>query len=581
MTNPKPPSLRFGSYFLEDNSVFLEGSKSDQLIASGLAWVTRSITCPETGSMGFELEIQPVGRKRKVILVWPENMNAGYLKKVAGRIGMVIHDDRKFAHYLGMTAVYGDGMDKAPRMLIANPGWFADGRGFYDGRTAITAKCVDTSQYRFEPVSRAPVGERGSLADWKENIGCLAERNPVILAVACIFILSPFLQHFGLSSRLVDIHGGKGTGKTLTAQIGATIWGNGIDPAAGIFSEDAPYLTKFSTTENGIELVLARYSPLALGLDELTEQAIKVLGELLYKIASGEGKHRMTSNLEAATANRWLCTIVTTSEKSIADAVSGGGKPLLGGQQDRAIDIPLDNIGVITDFGDYADFPSVTRHLKKACGEFYGSAGKAILQYACDNPEQIKALIATTQVIEERLMPINCGDGERRVVKFLAAAVVAGHIAIAAGVFDCTPETVEAAVKTVVGEWWRARGGSLRRVAEFLYANASDIVLGPLKRGVSATAFIDGNLVIIPDNVFEHEFGEDYKTMLAELMSVNALVRKQSNRNKNRFCNNSRDAYIIKLDRLEPILQELAERDEAVSDRMSNSGLSLLDEEMF
>lgn len=578
MTIPRPPALRFGSYFLEDKSIFFEASKSDVLIANGLAWVARSITCPQTGSMAFELEIQPVGRDRTTVLVWPENMTASYLKKVAGRIGMVIHDDKKFAHYLGMTAAYGDCMGKVPRMLIANPGWFADGLGFYNGRSAITAQSVDISKYRFEPVSRAPVGERGSLAEWKENIGSLAERNPVILAVACIFIASPFLKDFGLGSRRVNIYGGKGTGKTLCAQIGATIWGNGIDPAAGLFSEDAPYLTKFSTTENGIELVLAKYSPLALGLDELTEQATKVLGELLYKIASGEGKHRMTSNMEAATTNRWLCTIVATSEKSIADAVSSGGKPLLGGQQDRAIDIPLDNIGVITDFGDYADFSSVTRHLKKACGEYYGSAGKAIIQYACDHPAHVRELIATTQMVEERLMPVNCGDGERRVVKFLAAAVVAGHIAIAAGVFNCTPEAVEDAGKAVIGEWWRERGGGLRRVAEFLSANASDIVLGPVKRNVMATAFIDGNLVIIPVPVFEHEFREDGKGILAELVSVNALVREQGKRNKSRFCNNSRDAYVIKLDRLEPIMQEL---DGAVNDRETDNGDTLLDVEIY
>lgn len=562
MTIPRPPASSFGPYFLNDKSIFFKAAKNEVLVANGLAWVARSITCPDTGSMAFEIEIQPVGRNRTTILVWPENMTANYLKKVAGRIGMVIHDDKKFAHYLGMTAAYGDCMDKSPRTLIANPGWFADGRGFYNGRTAITTNGVDISAYRFEPVVHAPAGEQGSLVDWKENIGRLVERNPVILAVTSIFIASPFLKNFGLGSRLVNIYGGKGTGKTLCAQIGATIWGNGIDPAAGLFSEDPPYLTKFSTTENGIELVLAKYSPLALGLDELTEQATKVLGELLYKIASGSGKHRMTRNMEAATTNRWLCTIVATSEKSVADAVSAGGKPLLGGQQDRAIDIPLDNIGVITDFGDFADFPSVTRHLKNACGEFYGSAGKAIIQYACDHPDRIKAMVATTEVIEARLMPINCGDGERRVVKFLAAAVVAGHIATAAGVFNCTPETVEAAVKAVVNEWWRERGGSLRRVAQFLYANSSDIASVAPRRGLSAKAYIHDNFVIIPAAIFEHEFRDDLNAMLAELMSVNALVRDQAKRNKCRFLNNTLFAYVIKFDRLEPILLELVERDD-------------------
>jgi len=177
-------------------------------------------------------------------------------------------------------------------------------------------------------------------------------------------------------------------------------------------------------------------------------------------------------------------------------------------------------------------------------------------------------------------MPVNCGDGERRVIKFLAAAVVAGHIAIKAGVFDCEPETVEAAVKTIIGEWWYERGGVLRRIAEFLHANFDDTKEGLPKRRVMAAAFFDDRHVMIPEQVFEDEFGDDCKAMLAELKSINALVREQPNRNKCRFDNNNVWAYVIKLDRLEPILNELSERDEAAGGKASDSGLSSLEEAM-
>lgn len=580
MSNPKPPASRFNGYFLRDGYVLYKTAKGDALVTTGLVWITEPVKCPETGNMSYLLEVQPFSGERTTLRVRPEDMNAKHLKKILGQTGLVIHEENKLAHYLSMTASFGDFMRKTPRTLIESPGWFAEGRGFYTGRSAITAKGIDTAQYRFEPVNRAPVAERGSLAAWQENIGVLAQMNPILLTIMCVFIASPFLKSMRQGSRLVNIFGAKGTGKTLCSQVGATIFGNGVDPASGLYSVDLPFVTKFSTTINGIEPLLARYSPLPIALDELTEQTTEMLGALMYKVASGEGKHRLKANLEAATVNRWLLTIIATSEKAVADAATRGGKPLLGGQQDRAIDIPIDHIGVITDFGGFDDFQSVTRHLKMACGEYYGTAGRAILQYACDNPEQIETLIATSLDIEERLLPTSCGDGERRVVKFLTAAVVAGHIAIKAGVLNCTPETVENAVRQVVAEWWRERGGALRRIAEFLHANVSDVELGPMKRGVSATAFIDGNLVIIPDDVFEDEFGDDVPAMLAELLSVNALVREGNNgkRNKCRFCNNSRFAYVIKLDRLEPIMHELVDGDDSDSDRKSDGGASLLDE---
>src|SRR5476649_2869703 len=95
-----------------------------------------------------------------------------------------------------------------------------------------------------------------------------------------------------------------------------------------------------------------------------------------------------------------------------------------------------------------------------------------------------------------------------------------------------------------------------------------------------ATAYFAELRVMIPEQVFEDEFGDDCKAMLAELKSINALVREQPNRNKCRFDNNNVWAYVIKLDRLEPILNELSERDEAAGGKASESGLSSLEEAM-
>ncbi|MBA5606269.1 DUF927 domain-containing protein [Duganella sp. FT3S] len=561
MSIPKPPATHFNGYYLRDRHVTYDTKKGEIELMTGWVWIAEPVSCPVTGNMSYLLEVQPIGRERSTLLVKPEDMNAKYLKKALGQRGIIVHHESKLPHYLSMTASYSDYTEKVPRILIESPGWFANGQGFYTGRKVIRAQGVDESRYRLEPISRAPVAVKGSVEDWKENIGVHAQNNPVILTSSCIFIASPFLRMMGLGTRLVNIHGSKGTGKTLCSQIGASIWGNGTDPAAGLYSEDAPYVTKFSTTMNGIEPLLARYSPLPIALDEMTEQTAETVGELLYKIASGEGKHRMTSQMEAAAVNRWLLTIIATSEKGVADAVKAGGKALLGGQQDRAIDIPIDRIGVISNFGDFNGFPELTRHLKKACGDYYGAPGEAILQFACDNPELVRDVISMAPEIEERLMPPNCGDGERRIVKFLAAAVVAGNLAILAGVLDCEPEVVENAVKLIVMEWWHGRGGSLRRIAEFLSANYADVKEHAPVRRSSAKAFIDGNLIIIPDHVFDNEFGDEAKGIIAELVGLNALIREQDKRNKSRFCNNSLYAYVIKLDRVEPILMELEDRE--------------------
>jgi hypothetical protein len=580
MSNPHPPALQFGNYAIDRQFILYQTQKADIPVMTGLVWIDEPVTCPETGNRSYLLEIQPFSGGRTTLRVTPENMTPRYLKKMLGERGIIIHEEGHLVRYLTLTASLGDYHAKVPRTLIETPGWFADGKGFYTGRHAITAQGVNTSRYRFEPVGRSPVAVRGTLASWKENVAQHIQRNPVLLAVTCLFLASPFLKTFGLGSRLVNLYGPKGTAKTTCSQCAATIWGNGIDPAAGLNSMHEPYVTKFATTINGIEPLLARYTPFPIALDEMTEQTIAMLGELIYKIASGEGKRRMNAQAEEAPSHRWLLTVVSTAERSIADAVTKSGKPLLGGQADRAIDVPIEHVNVINDYGTFPDFQSITRHLKKACSEHYGSPGQTILQYAVDHPEQVKSLLDTLNAVEDRLMPANCGDGERRVVKFMAAAVVAGHIAIAAGVFDCSEETVESAVKLLVNEWWYGRGGSLRRIAEFLVANERYIRVEAPTLHSTAKAFIDNDHIIIPTSVFDQEFGVDARSLVDELSGLNAIKREQPSRTKSRFCNNRLFAYVIKLDRVEPILNELMDSNGADDAKPSNRGESLLDEQM-
>lgn len=564
MNKPQPPSRHFNDYVLHDGLVWYQTKKGDDLpVMTGLVWIDEPVKCPVSGHLSYLVEIQPFSGERSTLRVTPENMSPKYLKKVLGERGIIIHEDRHLARYLSMTAGFSDYTEKTPRTLMGSPGWFADGKGFYTGRKAIVAKGISKAQYRFEPVTCPPFAVKGTLQSWQENIGVHLQQNPMLLAIACIFIASPFLKALGLGTRLVNIYGPKGTGKTSCSQCAATIWGNGIDPAAGLYSQDEPYVTKFATTSNGLEPLLARYSPLPIALDELTEQAIALLGDLIYKLASGEGKHRMTAQMQAAPANRWLLTIVSTSESSVADAARRSGKPLVGGQADRAIDILIERVEVISNYGDFTGFQKITGHLKKACGEHYGTAGQAILQYAVDHPDEVSRLLSTAEEVEDRLLPPNCGDGERRVVKFLASAVAAGQIAIAAGVLTCDAVDVEAAVQMLVDEWWHGRGGSLQRIAEFLHANEPDVALGAPALRTSAKAFIDGSRVIIPDYVFDSEFGDEANGLVNELWGLNALVREQQKRNKHRFCNNRLYAYVINYNRVEPILLELAERDDA------------------
>ena len=236
---------------------------------------------------------------------------------------------------------------------------------------------------------------------------------------------------------------------------------------------------------------------------------------------------------------------------------------------DRAIDIPLGEGGVFSDFGDFESFKALTRHLKTACGEHYGAPGKVLLEYVVNNPDAVAERLGELKEIEEALLPPGCGDGERRVVKCFAVAVAAGKIACDAGVFRCDETEVMAAMQHLTGVWWHHRGGALQTIAEFVVDNQERILDEPPTLAKRPKAFLakvaakDGKpateALIIPENEFDLAFGPEGSGLVRELATLNALIREQPNRNKHRFCNNRLFAYVVPFDRVYPYLEQVME----------------------
>lgn len=555
----QPPQREYGPYFVHGDSIFVQTEGGDILIMTGYAWIKEAIRDEKTGEISYLTQIEPIVGEAKTIRIQAKEMTNTKLKVIFGNHGLIVHVSAHLEKFLARTASEGSYADKTPRILIDKPGWFADDQGFFTGSQSFLNANLKPAAYRFEPVQRSPFAVKGTLDEWHEAIGRHIENNPLPLAMTLMFIASLFLKQLGLGSRIFCFWGAKGTGKTLGTQCAATLFGNGIDPAAGLYASDPPYLTKFSTTLNGVEPLLARYAPMAIAMDEMTEQDGNVMADLAYKVSSGEGKHRMTSQMTPAKSNQWLLTVVTTAEAPLVESLAASGKRIHGGMLDRAIDVAIGHDGMFPEFGGFDSFRALTRHLKKVTGQYYGSAGQALLEYAVSNPDAVRARLAEAVEIEEALTPETCGDGETRVVKCFAAGVVAGLIAIDAGVLRCEEEQVLNAMSQVTDIWWFSRGGVLRTIAEYLADNEERLVWDVPSIDKRARAFITKDNVVIPDGDFDKAFGDKAKSMVSELVSLNALVREQNNRNKSRFCNNRLFAYVIPLNRLLPYMAQVAQ----------------------
>lgn len=547
---------RFGPYTVEANSVARATKDEPQMIlGGGVVTVHLCTKDSETGEVSYVLKgHSTLGDAFEQWVPAARLLNANDLASDLSKAGFHVMDPKHVATFLKMTADDIDG--QRVKTLVAKVGWCMGGTAFYDGRNLFLPQGDDLSAFYCKELD-SPAHEAGSLDEWYDNIGSLIEANPVLLGTATLALASLILPKLGLSSRVFNFHGGKGMGKTLALQTAATLFGNGIDPAAGAMALHRPFVQKFETTINGIEAVLGSCSPFPALLDELTEQGVASIGNLMYKAASGGGKHRLTPDGKAAARNAWCQVVLTSSECSIAESCREAGTPLRGGQADRGIDIPVDELGVFTEFGTHSTFDAVTRHLKRVCGEYYGTPSKAFMQHLMQEPDTANAIMAFFPDVEDELLPDGCGDGERRVIKHFAAAVIAGYLAISADVFKCSDEVVLEAIRTLVEKWWAQRANSLQVIATYLRDNSKRIIHGSPQLDQRAAAYFQDGNIIIPRDAFSRAFGEEAQDIVAELNALNALKGDQKGRRTRRFCNNRLWAYVIPADRIPATVEDL------------------------
>lgn len=551
MAAPFLNRTRYDVYNIETASIIRTDKKgSYDVLINGVVVAYCRVVDEQTGDLYYLLKgITKTGDEFER-LVPAHRLTSREIESILANTGLLVMEAGHTAKFLKLTASELD-PKRTTKTLVSHLGWFADAQGFFDGTAVMVSADTPREDFYAKENTKTPAKQRGTLGEWWQKIGRHIEANPILLGVALLALASLLLPRLGLASRIFNFFGGKGLGKTLALQTAATLFGNGADPATAAHPSDLPFVHKFETTLNGIEELLSSLAPYPAMLDELTEQAAFTLPVLMYKIASGGGKHRLSRNGTALPQHRWCQTVITSSEVSIAEAARTTGKPLLGGQADRGVDIPIEKIGVLTDFGLFGDFSALTRHLKVACGRFYGTPAAAFVRYMLEEGQATQDVLGVFEDVERELTPAGCGPGEARVVKHFAAAVLAGCLAKSAGVFRCDEDTIWHAVRLLVELWWEARAGALQLIDQYLVGNLERVVRSaPSLSNHSAAAFIHDGAVIIPRENFHHEFGDEAKVLLDELASLGALKGDQQGRRTRRFCNNRLWAYVIPLDRL-------------------------------
>ena len=183
--------------------------------------------------------------------------------------------------------------------------------------------------------TRNSVHGTGTLSDW-QAIALLASRYPLALFVMLAAFTGPLLKLLRLDGGGFHFFGASSRGKTTLLQVAASVWGKGSDPTR----DSRSFVQRWLLTVNALEALASCHSDMLACLDELGSfLSTGDLGQVVYMLAGGAGKAVMNSHRQLKQTRSWSGNILSSGEKTIAEAILEGGKGLKAGHLVRIIDV--------------------------------------------------------------------------------------------------------------------------------------------------------------------------------------------------------------------------------------------------
>jgi Domain of unknown function (DUF927) len=174
----------------------------------------------------------------------------------------------------------------------------------------------------------------------------------------------PIASLIGLDTFGINFSGLSSSGKSLAQRLAASAWSTTDVQQRGLFQSAR-------LTDNAVEAVAQRATGTVLVLDELAHVSGNVLAKMIYTIAGGRGKERMTTDAALRRSYAWSTFAVLSSETSLADKVRGDGGEWKAGMAVRISDVDVDGVNRCVDAETLRRINAIEQH--------YGHAGAAFV----------------------------------------------------------------------------------------------------------------------------------------------------------------------------------------------------------
>ena len=321
------------------------------------------------------------------------------------------------------------------------------------------------------------------------------------------------------------------SGKTLSQRLAVSAWSS-----TGLGSG---LLQSLRTTENAIESIAQSASGTILALDEMAHVEGRTLGRMIYSVAGGQGKARLSSEAVLRQRCSWTTFILLSGECSLEEKVCEDNGQWMAGMAVRILDVDVTTVNRAVPQDVLARIDGILKH--------HGHAGPAFVRRLVEHgyhgrPDDLR------QTILNAARRIAGGDADSMRIR---AATVFALLLVAGGLakdFGLLPQTTD--VEGVVKWGWQQFDQSSDALAlkpeEQIIVNLTtwvaqrwDVTIKPIEPGVDpyghirtnnrdALGWYDDEAVYLPTNAIRQAAGGALKeTQIARILDEKGYLAKR------------------------------------------------------
>lgn len=287
---------------------------------------------------------------------------------------------------------------------------------------------------------------KGTIEQWRSQVSQLIEQHSLLVFALCTAFAGQLLRPLQQQGCGFHFKGGSSKGKSTALNLACSVWGN-----------PEQFYRTWRATGNSLEHTAYMHNDSFLVLDEIGEISNpKELGNIVYMLANGLGKGRMTKQITAQAMYQWKMIFLSSGEKSMKDIMVEQGQKTKLGQEVRLADIDIDQFEYgVFDCLDFAeDGAKQAIELSQRMNDCYGVASEAWLNYLSkDKPECMEQVKKLLNQYRGSLMGKHTQGHISRVANYFAVVAVAGEMATQANITGWQSGTALKAITKVFQHW--------------------------------------------------------------------------------------------------------------------------------